>query len=84
MRVCHSQLTPNNIILDETYFSLRMVGFCRTVAELRVQEFARIIFVDDINNFSKKVEDQKPLQYRPSYESFEVPKTVSVNRIIIC
>lgn len=42
----------------------------------KLQEFARIIFVDDILNHSKKLEDHKPLEERPSYESQDFPKIV--------
>lgn len=35
----------------------------------RVQEFARIIFVDNILNYAKKIEYHRPLLIRPPYES---------------
>lgn len=43
----------------------------RSYAECRpkkIQEFARIIFVDDIVKHSRKAEDHAPLKIRPLYD----------------
>lgn len=55
--------------------TVRGVTIC---AMFKVQEFARIIFVDDIHNHATKLEDHEPLKERPSYESLDYPRTVSV------
>lgn len=68
------ELTPKQILADETIITLRGLDTCR---ELKTQEFARIIFVDDITNYSAKAEDHEPLKDIPSYESQDVPKIVS-------
>lgn len=47
-----------------------------TTKAFKAQEFARIIFVDDINNYSAKLSDHEPLKQRPAYESLDVPKIV--------
>lgn len=43
----------------------------------KIQEFARIIVVDDILKHGKTNEDHEPLKERPAFESLDVPKIVS-------
>lgn len=56
------------IFSAETILTVRTCGTCILA---RVQEFARIIFVDDILNHSKKIEDHQPLLMRPPYETLK-------------
>lgn len=58
--------------------TVRTLGACEP---LKIQEFARIIFVDNIYNYTTKHVDQKPLKKRPSYESV-TPKLVCCQQII--
>lgn len=44
---------------------------------IKLQEFARIIFVDNIRNYTIKADDHEPLKEAPTYESLDYPKTVS-------
>lgn len=44
----------------------------------KIQEFARIILVEDIFKHVKTNEDHEPLTERPAYETLDVPKIVSV------
>lgn len=57
--------------------TVRLLGPCVKAFHQTIQEFARIIFVDDINNYARSFADQRPLKYRPAFESLDVPKTVS-------
>lgn len=54
-----------------------------TVCKVGLQEFARIIFVDDINNFVKKPEHHGPLEDRPSYNT-TTSKIVISSRLFSC
>lgn len=54
------------IFSEETLLTVRTCGSCILA---RVQEFARIVFVDDILNHVKKIEDHRPLLNRPHYAS---------------
>ncbi|XP_055295200.1 uncharacterized protein LOC129564973 [Sitodiplosis mosellana] len=61
---------------NETLIIVRGLGSC---IKLELQEFARIIFVDDYSTFSSKVEDHEPLAIRPNYTSFENPWKSTLN-----
>lgn len=62
-------------IVDETLITVRGLGTC---VGLELQEFARIIFVDDYSTYTPKIEDHEPLAERPSYRSLDNPsKSVS-------
>lgn len=43
---------------------VRALGNCRN---FELQEFARIIFIDDFETHSPKLEDHEPLAERPNY-----------------
>lgn len=58
----------------ETVLTVRALDRCSVQ---KLQEFARIIFVDDIFNYTSRVEDHRPLERRPTYESLDVPKIVN-------
>lgn len=62
---------------DETILTLRGLDTCR---EVKSQEFARIIFVDNIYDYSAKLEDHEPFKEVPSFESLDVPKIVSLTK----
>lgn len=67
--------------IDETLLTVRLLGACE---EMQIQEFARIIFVDDILNHARTPNDQRPLKKRPSYKSV-TPKVVcsfTMNKIM--
>lgn len=57
-----------NFYSAETYLTVRTVESCGST----LQEFARIIFVDDVLNHPKKIEDHAPLAKRPSFDSFKL------------
>lgn len=57
-------------IAAERLIRVRALGGC---AAAKLQEFARIVFVDDYNTHKPRVEDQAPLTKRPTYESLEDP-----------
>lgn len=57
----------------ETLITVRALFFC---AQFKLQEFARIVFVDNIHNHTAKLEDHEPLKQRPAFESLDHPKTV--------
>lgn len=46
----------------------------------KIQEFARIIFVNDVHKHVKMHEDHEPLEDRPTFESLDTPKIVSFLR----
>lgn len=70
----------SNIPTAETLLTIRALGGCTSN---KIQEFARIIFVDNIFNHPRKYEDQAPLTKRPSYDSVSVapPAVVNLNFI---
>lgn len=72
-------LIPKYTFLSaETLMTIRALGRCESK---KLQEFARIIFVDDYSTHKPKYEDHEPLTQRPSYDSLNVPKIVSkINR----
>lgn len=61
--------------------TIRALGVC---ASKKVQEFARIIFVDNLFNCTRKLEHHAPLSLakRPSYDAVS-PAVVSLNEVII-
>lgn len=61
------------ILLAETILTVRGVTGCKI---LKLQEFARILFVDDIHNYTRKLEHHEPLKEMPKYDSLDYPKTV--------
>lgn len=63
-----------NSFADETIVTVRGLGGCKLQ---EIQEFARIIFVDDLNNYTKRVEDHAPLEDKPAYQSLNITKRVS-------
>lgn len=60
---------------DETLLTVRGLEACR---DFFTQEFARIIFVDDIHNYSTKIENHEPFHQRPDYATLNIPKIVSI------
>lgn len=54
--------------------TIRGLNRCR---ERKIQEFARIIFVDDLSTFSRKAEHARPMKKRPDFEAQDGPKIVS-------
>lgn len=71
--LCKNNQYEPDVFVAQTLLIVRGLDACKY---LKLQEFARIIFVDDIYNHSKKLEDQKPLKERPDYESQDFPKIV--------
>lgn len=67
-------LIKSFLFLDEAIITVRAMDFC---TPLLLQEFARIIFVDSMDGYSKTPEDHAPLTVRPSYTSLDYPKRVS-------
>lgn len=61
-------------LLGETLMTVRALRDCKPH---KIQEFARIILVEDILKHVKKNEDHEPLKERPTFESLDVPKIVS-------
>lgn len=61
--------------LDETLITVRGLGLCKRYNG-KIQEFARIIFVDNLRNHERKFEDYRPLKKRPAYEKQNVLKIV--------
>lgn len=59
-------ITNKKLISEETLLTVRTCGSCILAA---VQEFARIIFVDNILSHPKNIEDHKPLLTKPAYET---------------
>lgn len=64
-----------NLFAGETLITVRALGSCE---KQKLQEFARIVFVRNINDFIPTYEDYMPLKYRPAYESLNIPKIVSL------
>lgn len=64
---------------DSTLLTVRALGVCR---DLKLQEFARIIFVNSITNYTSLFEDYEPLKKRPAYESLDVPKIVCLLNVL--
>lgn len=56
--------------------TVRGLNRCREEKLGKIQEFARIIFVDDLKKNSFDPEDSRPLQKRPVYEAQDVLKVV--------
>lgn len=56
---------------DETLITVRALGFCE---KQKLQEFARVKFLDDFADFMSKREDHEPLTIRPDY--FENTKKI--------
>lgn len=63
----------NLFSIDSTLLTVRALGLCRS---LKLQEFARVIFVDRITNYTSLFEDYEPLKERPAYDALDVPKIV--------
>lgn len=64
--------------------TVRALRDCR---QHKIQEFARIILVDDVLKHVKFHEDHEPLKERPAFESLDTPKIVSFlrfRRIFAC
>lgn len=62
--------------IAETLLTIRALGICES---LKMQEFARIVFVDNIFNHARKKEHHTPLTKRPSFDSISLkpPAVVS-------
>lgn len=60
---------------DETLITVRGLGLCKQY-NYKIQEFARIIFVDDLKNHVRNVEDHRPLKKRPAFELQDILKIV--------
>lgn len=58
----------------------------RTVesCDAQIQEYARIIFVDDVLNHPRKIEDHAPLEGRASFDSLFDGAKSKVVRFLIC
>lgn len=69
-----NNLLSKMLSTDEALITVRVLGAC---LDEKLQEFARIIFVDDIINYSKKFDDYEQLKERPAFESLDVPRIVS-------
>lgn len=65
-------------IADETLLIVQLLDAC---LPFQRQEFARIIFVDDINNFTKSFEHHEPLKNRPPFRGVDDSKRVFENDI---
>lgn len=52
--------------------------------ERRLQEFAKIIFVDDLSNFTAMLGDHEPPRERPNYDPADVQRIVSKSPIFPC
>lgn len=52
------------------------MGLC-DLYNAKTQEFARIIYVDNLKDHKPAFEDYRPLENRPAYESQNVLKIVS-------
>lgn len=63
------------IFLDETLITVRGLGLCMRY-NYKTQEFARIIFVDNLKEHKRKFDDYRPLEKRPIYEIQDVLKIV--------
>lgn len=64
----------------ETLLTVRALGVC---GPMKLQEFARIIFVDNIFDYTKKIEHHAPLTKRPSYDSISLEPPAVVSSIMI-
>lgn len=64
--------------IAETLLTVRGLGVCDSA---KIQEFGRIIFVDNIFDYEKKLEHHAPLIKRPSFDSVSLdpPAVVSFN-----
>lgn len=51
----------------------------RQLSPNKVQEFARILFVDDISNYKWKAEDQAPFEQQQSYQTTTSQTTTDGN-----
>ncbi|XP_031624237.1 laccase-3-like isoform X2 [Contarinia nasturtii] len=60
----------------EKLMRVRALGGCEN---LKLQEFARIIFVDNLDTFEHRIQDQTPLVTRPSYKSLDDPTVSYLN-----
>lgn len=65
----------------ETFLTVHTVASC----DAKLQEFARIIFVDNVLNHPRKIEHHAPLKKKPSYDSVSLaaPKIVRISFIHI-
>lgn len=67
---------PNSTLFpDETLITVRGLGLCK-LYNYKTQEFARIIFVNDLKEHKRKFDDYRPLKNRPIYEAQDVLKLV--------
>lgn len=62
----------NYAITDEAIMNVRTLSGC---SHLKIQEFARLKFVDDVLNHDADIEDYEPLAKRPTYHT-DIPKIV--------
>lgn len=69
------------IFAEEVLMSVRGLLSCK---QKRLQEFAKIIFVDDFSNFTAKNEDHQPPRERPNYDPADVQRIVSKSPIFPC
>lgn len=60
--------------LDETLITVRALN--RGGQKRTIQEFARIVFVDDLRDFSVDRQHARPLKKRPIYEAQDGLKIV--------
>lgn len=65
------------IFLAETLITVRALGWC---IETKLQEFARIIFVDNFETNTRQFEDHEPLKIRPDYT--DVSKIVKSYKLL--
>lgn len=56
--------------------TVRALEACK---DFSIQEFTRIIFVDNIANYSTKIGDHEPFKDRQAYETLDVPRIVSLS-----
>ncbi|XP_031636102.1 laccase-2-like isoform X2 [Contarinia nasturtii] len=68
----------NDSFTKETLIRVRALGYCLTL-DLQLQEFARIISVDNLNNYTAHHRDREPLIERPTYKSLEDPTASYLN-----
>lgn len=64
-----------NSVSDETLITIRGLNRCRE--RKQIQEFARVVFVDNLANFSVNPEHARPMKKQPIYEAQDGPKVVS-------
>lgn len=72
--ICHFVLLTAILISDEAIITVRGIDLC---AGFQMQEFARIIFRDDITNYQTQPDDYAPLAVWPAYGSVN-PGSVSL------